>query len=275
MGEEAFRFDEIGLWSEIKLEIIEKYGKAYTLAFKNTSLKKYYIDGFCGAGAHKSKATGETIEGSPSRALKIVPPFDGYYLIDMNGKKTAYLNQAAGGRDNVHIITADSNEYLRTELLPQINYTKYNRALCLLDPYGLHLDWCVIRAAGQSKAIDMVLNFPVMDMNRNAIWHKPEKASPAGIARMNFFWGDESWRTAAYAPNPQGSLFGDVDILKQSNEAIVEAFRDRLRKEAGFKHVLEALPMRNSTGAVVYYLMFASPNDTGNKIMTAIFDKYR
>ena len=275
MGEEAFRFDEIGLWSEIKLEIIEKYGKAYMLAFKNTSLKKYYIDGFCGAGAHKSKATGKTIEGSPSRALRIVPPFDGYYLIDLDGKKTAYLRQAAGGRANVRIITADSNEYLKTELLPQINYTKYNRALCLLDPYGLHLDWRVMRAAGQSKAIDMVLNFPVMDMNRNAIWHKPEKASPAGIARMNFFWGDESWRTVAYAPNPQGSLFGDLNILKQRNEDIVEAFRDRLRKEAGFKHVLEPLPMRNSTGAVVYYLMFASPNDTGNKIMTAIFAKYR
>jgi three-Cys-motif partner protein len=275
MGEEAFRFDEIGYWPEIKLEIVEKYGKAYTRAFKNTSLKKYYIDGFCGAGAHKSKATGETIDGSPSRALRIAPPFDGYYLIDMNSKKTAHLKQAAGGRDNVHIITADSNEYLRTELLPQLNYTKYNRALCLLDPYGLHLDWRVIRAAGQSKAIDMVLNFPVMDMNRNAIWHKAEKASPAGIARMNFFWGDESWRKAAYAPNPQGSLFGDVDIIKQRNEDIVEAFQDRLRKEAGFKYVLEALPMKNSTGAVVYYLMFASPKDIANKIMMAIFAKYR
>ena len=44
--------------------------------------------------------------------------------------------------------------------------------------------------AGQSKAIDLFLNFPVMDMNRNAIWHSPENAPTDGIERMNRFWGD-------------------------------------------------------------------------------------
>jgi len=33
--------------------------------------------------------------------------------------------------------------------------------------------------------------------------------------------------------------------------------------------------MRNSKGAVVYYLYFASQNDTGNKIVTDIFNTYR
>jgi hypothetical protein len=37
-----FRFDEIGKWSELKLEIVEKYGAAYTKAFANfRGLKKY------------------------------------------------------------------------------------------------------------------------------------------------------------------------------------------------------------------------------------------
>lgn len=44
MSDADFEFDEIGNWSEIKLEIVEKYGSAYTTAFKNTRLKKYYID---------------------------------------------------------------------------------------------------------------------------------------------------------------------------------------------------------------------------------------
>lgn len=53
-----FEFDEIGYWSELKLEIVEKYGRAYTTAFKrNLSLKKFYIDGFSGAGRHVSKRT--------------------------------------------------------------------------------------------------------------------------------------------------------------------------------------------------------------------------
>ena len=60
-------------------------------------------------------------------------------------------------------------------MLPIIHYKKYNRALCLLDPYGLHLDWGVMLLAGQSRAIDLFLNFPVMDMNRNAIWRRTAK----------------------------------------------------------------------------------------------------
>jgi hypothetical protein len=35
------------------------------------------------------------------------------------------------------------------------------------------------------------------------------------------------------------------------------------------------MPMRNSKGAVVYYLYFASPDKTGVKIATEIFDRYR
>jgi hypothetical protein len=33
--------------------------------------------------------------------------------------------------------------------------------------------------------------------------------------------------------------------------------------------------MRNTAGATVYYLFFASPNKTGGKIVKQIFDKYK
>ena len=58
------------------------------------------------------------------------------------------------------IVTGDASHYLTTKLLPNIQYERFNRALCLLDPYGLHLDWEVVRQSGQSRAIDMFLNFP-------------------------------------------------------------------------------------------------------------------
>ena len=75
MAKAPFRFDEIGAWSVLKLDIIEKYGSAYTKAFnkRGSNLKKYYIDGFSGAGVHVEKRTREQIEGSPARALKIDP----------------------------------------------------------------------------------------------------------------------------------------------------------------------------------------------------------
>jgi three-Cys-motif partner protein len=272
----SFRFDEVGIWSELKLEIVEKYGSAYTRAFTNSPrLKKYYIDAFSGAGAHISKRSGGQIEGSPARALKTSPRFDGFFFIDMNEKKTAHLQSLCAGRKDVHIETGDASKYLIDKLLPTIKYENYDRALCLFDPYGLHLRWRAMEMAGQSRAIDMFLNFPVMDMNRNAIWRNPGDVPKEGIARMNLFWGDESWRDVAYVQNSQGNLFGPPDLIKQGNEAIVEAFRERLKKVAGFRFVADPLPMRNSTNAVVYYLFFASQKPVAEKIIRDIFAKYR
>jgi three-Cys-motif partner protein len=182
--EPALRFDEVGAWSLLKLEILEQYGAAYTKAFgdRGRRLKKFYIDGFSGAGVHIVKRTREQIEGSPARALKIWPAFDGFYFIDLNADKTAYLQTLCAGRTDVQIHTGDANAYLKA-LLPTIQYSRYNRALCLLDPYGLHLDWEVIQLAGQSKAVDLLLNFPVMDMNRNAIWRAPDARRSMAVVK--------------------------------------------------------------------------------------------
>ncbi len=82
--------------------------------------------------------------------------------------------------------------------MPKIRYDDYYRALILLDPYGLHLNWEVIKGAAETKSIDIFLNFPVADMNRNVFWQNPEGVDKQDIARMNAFWGDETWRDYAY-----------------------------------------------------------------------------
>jgi three-Cys-motif partner protein len=241
-----FEFDEIGIWSELKLEIVEKYGSAYTKAFAGSpELKKYYIDAFSGGGVHVSKGTKKLVEGSPARALKITPAFDGYYFIDLDTDKTEYLRSICAGRPGVNIHTGDANAYLTQTVLPRIQYKNRTRALCLLDPYGLDLDWSVMHQAGQSKAVDMFLNFPVMDMNRNAIWRNRDLVPQSGVERMTRFWGDDSWVRAAYQESPQGNLFG-TELVKQGNEQIVAAFRERLKKVAGFDFVPDPLPMRNT-----------------------------
>jgi three-Cys-motif partner protein len=274
MSDPDIRFDEVGQWSVLKLDIIEQYGSAYTKAFnvRGRQLKKYYIDGFSGAGVHVVKRTRQQIEGSPARALKITPPFDGFYFIDLNKDKADYLQKQCAGRLDINIINDDANAYLRT-LLPTIQYRLFNRALCVLDPYGLHLDWELMELAGKSGAVDMFLNFPVMDMNRNAIWRASERATPEGIERMNRFWGDNSWKQAAYARSRQTNLFAEPGEEKQPNSAIVAAFRERLNRVAGFVFVPEPLPMTNSRNAVVYYLFFASPKPVAANIIADIFKK--
>ena len=121
----------------------------------------------------------------------------------------------------------------------------------------------------------MFLNFPVMDMNMNAIWRNPNQAPRWGVERMNRFWGDESWRQAAYAESPQHDLFSAPDLIKQGSDAIVAAFQERLKTVAGFNVVPTPLPMKNSSNVVVYYLFFASQKAVAQKIIDDIFAKYR
>src|SRR5690242_4140532 len=101
-------------------------------------------------------------------------------------------------------------------------------------------------------------------------------ATPEGIERMNRFWGDESWRQAAYRETGQSDLFSTTpEIRKQDNAAIVTAFRERLRNVAGFEFVPEPLPMTNSNNAVVYYLFFACKKPIAANIINDIFKQAR
>lgn len=268
------KLDEVGYWSEVKLEIVRKYASAYsTIMNKQASIHSYlYIDGFAGTGVHISKQTGDYIPGSPLNAMNIAPPFKEFHFIDLDGDRAGALRQLAADRSDAFVYEGDCNRILLEQVFPRARYKDYRRGLCLLDPYGLHLDWKVIHAAGQDRAIEVFLNFPVMDMNMNVLWRDPAKVQPAQADRMDAFWGDRSWRDAAYNKTP--GLFGDMEE-KADNAVVANAFQERLHKAAGFEFVPDPMPMRNTRGSVVYYLFFASANRTGAKIVSEIFAKYR
>ncbi len=266
-------FDEIGYWSEIKLEILKEYASAYSTilsAQKQPALHHLYIDAFAGAGVHLTKLTKSFVPGSPLNALWVQPPFREYHLIDIAAERVDSLRTLIGARSDVSIYQGDCNQILVDKVFPRALYKDYRRGLCVLDPYGLQLDWKVILAAGQMKTLDVFLNFPVADINRNVLRRDPETVEDLQKARLNAFWGDDSWRKIAYRTDTM--LFGEPE--KQSNEVVAEAFRARLKNVAGFSRVPKPLPMRNTKGAIVYYLFFASQKDTAEHIVLDIFRKY-
>lgn len=269
------RFDTIGYWSEVKLDIVGKYAAAYSRILTANRFEHVYIDAFVGPGVHFSKQSGLPIQGSPANALEIDPPFREFFFIDINDDRVDYLKDHSKRHKDarVNFYQGDCNYVLLKEVFPTIRYEYYRRALCLLDPYGLHLDWKVIFAAGQTQTIEIFLNFPVMDMNRNVLWINPTGVSTTDIQRMNRFWGDSSWREQVYRPSRQQTLFDEPELEKSTNEQVADAFEDRLKRVAGFKHVLR-LPMKNSRNAIVYYLFFASQKPAAEHIVQDIFSKY-
>lgn len=266
--------DEVGYWTEMKLNILREYAHAYsTILNKHDYLEYAYIDGFAGAGAHKARRTGEEIDGSPVVALNTSPTFSEYHFIDLDEKRTEYLSEITNGQENVSVYTGDGNEVLTQRILPECKYEDYKRALCVLDPYNLNPNWEVVRTAGAMGSIEIFLNFMIMDANMNVLWNNPEKVTADQKRRMDVFWGDESWREAAY--DVQQGLFDEDLYSKRSNLHIVEAYKERLHDEAGFQYVAEPFPMINTSGAPVYYLFFASNNQQGKDIAQDIFNKWK
>ena len=118
------KYDEIGYWSEIKLDIVREFAGTYSKilnAQTKPSLYHIYIDAFAGAGKHISKRTGEFVKGSPQNALLLNPPFREYHLIDLDCKKVDSLKGIAEqfANMNVNIYEGDCNRILLDQVFPK------------------------------------------------------------------------------------------------------------------------------------------------------------
>ena len=275
----AVEYDEIGVWSEVKLAIIKEYASAYARIMESkrreeiSRLRWIYIDAYAGPGYHLSKTTGDLVEGSPLIALDADPPFHEYHFIDTEPERSELLRGYAGDRKDVFTYSEDCNKVLLKSVFPRAQFKDYRRALCLLDPYNIDLTWEVIEAAGKARSIEIFMNFMIMDINRNALRKNPDKAVASKVAQMTRLWGDETWLDAGY--DQIQTLFGYSVPVKVSNERFAEAFRERLEKKAGFKYVPKPMPMKTQTNSVIYYLYFASQKEAGMDIVSDIFNKYR
>jgi three-Cys-motif partner protein len=269
------KLDEIGIWSEIKIAILREYACAFTRILKTKAWCKgcCYIDAFAGAGMHISKTTREMVPGSPLNALLVEPRFDRIVLIDLDAEKVESLKTLCGNDERVEILPGDCNKVLVDKVVPSISYSSYWRGLCVLDPYGIHgkpLQWQTIQQLADLGTVDIFLNFPLMDINRNTLRSRLANADDADIVAFNAFWGCDDWKDLMY----QSDLFGDLDKIG-NNEKLASAFQKRLKTVAGFEFVPEPILMRNSKGGPLYFLYFASHQSVAQRVVLDIFKKHR
>jgi three-Cys-motif partner protein len=121
MNMKTLKYDKIGYWSEVKLDMVREYASAYTTimaGLKNNRFTYIYIDAFAGAGQHISKRTGEFVQGSPLNALSIQNPFHEYHFVDLDDMKIAELEKIALERDNVSVYHGDCNTVLVNDIFP-------------------------------------------------------------------------------------------------------------------------------------------------------------
>lgn len=269
------KLDEIGIWSEIKIAILREYACAFTKILKTKAWCRgcCYVDAFAGAGMHISKTTREMVPGSPLNALLVEPRFDRIVLIDLDAEKVDSLTTLCGHDERVEILSGDCNEILLDKVAPSLPYASYWRGLCVLDPYGIHsktLRWQTIKQIADLGTVDIFLNFPLMDINRNTLRSRLANADDADVDAFNAFWGSDDWKDLMYQPD----LFGDLDKIG-NNQKLATAFQKRLESAAGFEFVPEPILMRNTKGSELYFLYFASHQSVAQKVILGIFKKYR
>ncbi len=271
-----------GSWTEEKLKRVRKYLCAYTTIFNNNpkarKLHTIYVDAFAGTGYRARKSSSALglseltdeesqsfLKGSARIALEVEPPFKEYLFIERDPDYASELNRLknefAGRRANINIVNQDANSYL-LDWCARTNW-RITRAVVFLDPYGMEVEWKVIQALGQTKAVDLWILFPLgVAVNRLLTESGPPPETWARILTRIF--GTEAWQDVFYPRKSVLTLFGPEEVQqKQADFQKIGQFFVSCLKTAFVDVAPEPLALMNSRNIPLYLLCFVSANPSG------------
>jgi three-Cys-motif partner protein len=271
-----------GQWTQQKLQLLKKYLSAYTKIFRRNEKAQFfetnYVDAFAGTGEiprpkpegffkedpELLKAEEEFRKGSVTRALEVEPPFDHYTFIEKDSKKCAELTALAEdfpARD-INVVNDDAN----TALLKWCRKldTKHQRAVVFLDPFGASVEWRVIEAIADTKAVDLWILFPYGAINRLLVNDGMPPKSWAN--RLTRIFGTAEWENEFYSTSSWKSLIDTDERAERvyrtaDQEQITEFFVKRLQGK--FAAVADPGFLYNSKGSLLFVLLFAAGNQKG------------
>jgi three-Cys-motif partner protein len=210
------REDIIGKWSLEKLELLHKYLAGYLKVLtKQTWCRGYeYIDAFAGTGKPKTKDEQRYVDGSPRIALSLTPSFTQYHFIEQANWRVAKFEKLRGEfpSHGITIYHGDCNKILREQILSQLSYPSKKRAIAFIDPFGMQFEWDTMNHLSETKTVEVILNFPVMAINRGVLRKYPEMISGASKDRLNRFWGTKDWMVDLYMGEGGVTDFNRVTI---------------------------------------------------------------
>ena len=292
-----------GAWTEDKLDTFEKYVRAYlTIMNKYRDLynwKLIYFDGFAGSGSRSIDNTDDDSDnmilelfenhyiqsedismykGAAERVLGIQQKgFDYYYFIDKDESannllksKLESLHPDKKGRLVFRPNDANTEVEKMADFLRQnINY----KALVLLDPFGMQLNWQSIQKL-QNTGTDLWILIPTGVIVNRLLDRKGELKH---IDTLTAFFGkDEDFiRDYFYKQRTEPSLFGDNTTIEKVREPIRKIAELYLQQLKGiFKFATpEPLVLYNSRHTPIFHFAFASNNKNAVKIAKQIIGK--
>ena len=288
-----------GKWTEQKLLAFEKYVKAY-LTIMNTHRNRYpvkwkliYLDAFAGSGSREAESTFErqqwladfdiepnefsVYKGAAERVISIGKnEFDYYYFIDRDEKANANLRKRllGGDTDDPRLLfrPGDANDYIK-KLGNHLQKNKHHKALVLLDPFGMQINWEALTHL-QGTSTDLWILVPSGVIVSRLLKKDGTLKYPK---RLTDYFGlsEQEILTRFYSEKTEKTLFGDEtkrSKVEKPTRRIAETYVERL--QGIFTYVVtEPMVLRNSRGVPIYHFVFASNNKTATKIANDIIGK--
>ena len=246
-----------GVWTELKLNAVEKYLGFFTTALKNQPFKCCYIDAFSGSGSIKLN-DGKVLDGSVLRALKY--PFDLYYFFDTDKNHCIALSDKINAMypektDIANIINGDCNEFFQ-EIDKKPWYIDNWRGVVFLDPYAMELSWSCLEKICKTKAFDVWYLFPFSATQRNL--PRSGEIQQANEDLLTKIFGSTDWKQHIYQESNQMKLWGDPDVEKIP-EGLKNYIQSRLNQT--FPTIApNPVMLRNEKNSPMFLLCFAGSN---------------
>lgn len=292
-----------GHWTEEKLDAFEKYVKAY-LTIMNSYREKFgwkllYFDAFAGSGSRTYDESIEsplmlklfqddfltveqmnTYQGAAERVVKIDNQlgFDKYYFVDLDKESNDKLREKLApydkGEHKFEYRNEDANSIIK-EMGRFLLKTPNWKALVLLDPFGMNLDWNTIESM-KYAGVDLWILVPSgMIINRLL----ERDGSLKHIERLKSYFGmtkEEILKVFYRKRISNPDLFGErhelVEKVKNPIAKIAELYVSRLKTL--FEFVTETpLVLENNHGLPIFHFVCASHNHTAVKIAQDIIRK--
>lgn len=249
-----------GGWTEIKLDLLQRYLVSWLNVMQNQVFDLVYIDAFAGSGKCTVRGQDGEIDGSALRALNR-HGFHQYYFFEQDKRRAQDLRDLCQSPEysgkEVVIQEGDGNTLVK-QVLNNHDW-KSTRAVLFLDPYGMEVEWETLQAIASTKAIDVWYLFSISGLARNAAlqFSAVDQGKEAIITRA---LGTDEWKDAFYEQHPQSGLFDTEPNMQRSMEvADLERYvRERLLTL--FPAVLEPKRLVNKNSAPLFSLFFAVSN---------------
>ena len=285
-----------GSWTITKLDILKSYLAAYTKIFtsnKNAQFfDTFYVDAFAGSGYIKTpneavveephlfeelaeEEPQQFLKGSVICALETDPPFKNYLFIERSNRwceeletlKQRFPNRAA----SIQIRNGDAKKNLLSWVQTQ-NWNK-TRAVVFLDPYGMQVDWEIIRALGRTQGVDLWLLFP-LGVGVMRLLTRESPPPPAWSAALTRIFGSEDWKTEFYKSSSQTEMFEKFQPAqtREIDHTIVTRYITARLSQVFHAVHKEPLILKNSRNNPLYILCFAAGNPKGAPTAMKIAD---